>query len=303
LLPESFFQSKGVFKVAAIRQKGVQHSAIPKIHYSGIFLFMFFDTHVHFDDFVKDGTMEAVLERAEVADVGRTIAVGGSPEANELAQTLAEAHPKRIFAAAGYDRHLAGAPVDITALRQLAAKPSIAAIGETGLDYFYEPEKAKEQQRLFSQCLEIAALFRKPVIVHTRDADDDTLGMLTDFSKYLKGDPARLGVIHCFTRDRKMAKALLDLGFYISFSGIVTFANADPLREVAKFIPDDRLLIETDAPYLAPVPHRGKRCEPAFVAATAKRLAELRGCAVESLAKTTAQNAVYLFRLEEEKSS
>jgi TatD DNase family protein len=263
---------------------------------------MFFDTHVHFDDFVKDGTLEAVLERAEVSSVLQMIAVGGSPEANDVAQRMAEAFPRRIVAAIGYDRHLAGTPVDITTLRELVAKPLTVAIGETGLDYFYEPEKAQEQQRLFSQCLEIAAHFRKPVIVHTRDADDDTLGMLTDFSKHWKGDPARLGVIHCFTRDRKMAKALLDLGFYISFSGIVTFANADPLREVAKFIPDDRLLIETDAPYLAPVPHRGKRCEPAFVAETAKRLAELRGCTVESLAKTTAQNAVRLFGLEEEKT-
>lgn len=263
---------------------------------------MYFDTHVHFDDFVKDGTLEAVLERAEVAGIFKMIAVGGSPEANDVAQRMAEAFPRRIVAAAGYDRHLAGMLVDITTLRELAAKPLTVAIGETGLDYFYEPEKAQEQQRLFSQCLEIAAHFRKPVIVHTRDADDDTLGMLTDFSKHWKGDPARCGVIHCFTRDRKMATALLDLGFYISFSGIVTFANADPLREVAKCIPDDRLLIETDAPYLAPVPHRGKRCEPAFVADTAKRLAGLRGCAVESLAKTTAQNAVCLFGLEEEKT-
>ncbi len=260
---------------------------------------MFFDTHVHFDDFVKDGTLEAVLERADSSNVWKMIAVGGSPEANEVAQRMAEAFPKRIFAAAGYDRHLAGPIFDITALRELAAKDSTVAIGETGLDYFYEPEKAKEQQRLFFQCLETAIHSRKPVIVHTRDADDDTLGMLSDFSKHWKGDPARVGVIHCFTRDQKLAKALLDLGFYISFSGIVTFANADPLREVAKFIPDDRMLIETDSPYLAPVPHRGKRCEPAFVVDTAKRLAELRGCTVESLAKTTAENAVHLFGLEE----
>jgi len=107
-------------------------------------------------------------------------------------------------------------------------------------------------------------------------------------------------VIHCFTRDQKMARAFLDLGFYISFSGIVTFANADPLREVAKFVPGDRLLIETDSPYLAPVPHRGKRCEPVFVVDTAKRLAELRGVAVESLAKTTVENALRLFGLKEE---
>jgi len=261
---------------------------------------MFFDTHVHFDEFVKDGTLEGLLERAEVSNVSKMIAVGGSPEANELAQMLAGAFSGRIYAAAGYDRHLAGPIYDITALRELAAKAATVAIGETGLDYFYEPEKARDQQRLFFQCLETAIHVRKPAIIHTRDADDDTLSILTDFSKHWKGDPARLGVIHCFTRDRKMATALLDLGFYISFSGIVTFANADPLREVAKFIPDDRLLIETDAPHLAPMPHRGERCEPAFVVDTAKRLAELRGCAVESLAKTTAQNAVHLFGLEEE---
>ena len=260
---------------------------------------MFFDTHVHFDDFVKDGTLEGVLERAETSGVDKMIAVGGSPEANELAQILAEAFPKQIYASAGYDRHMAGAICDITALRELATKDSTIAIGETGLDYFHEPEKAKEQQRLFFQCLETAIHVRKPAIIHTRDADDDTLSILADFSKHWKGDPAHIGVVHCFTRDLKVATALLDLGFYLSFSGIVTFANADPLREVAKFIPDDRLLIETDAPYLAPVPHRGGRCEPAFVADTAKQLAELRGCAVESLAKTTAQNAVHLFGLEE----
>jgi TatD DNase family protein len=260
---------------------------------------MFFDTHVHFDDFVKDGTLESVLERADIANAFNMIAVGGSAEANELAQRLAGAFPKRIYAAAGYDRHMAGSICDITALRELAANDVTVAIGETGLDYFYEPEKAKEQQRLFFQCLEISIHSRKPVIVHTRDADDDTLSILTDFSKHWKGDPACLGVIHCFTRDQKMAKALLDLGFYISFSGIVTFANADPLREVAIFIPDDRLLIETDAPYLAPVPHRGERCEPAFVVDTVKRLAELRGVAVESLAKTTMENAIQLFGLKE----
>lgn len=260
---------------------------------------MFFDTHVHFDDFIKDGTLESVLERADIANVFNMIAVGGSAEANELAQRLAGAFPKRIYAAAGYDRHMAGSICDITALRELAANDVTVAIGETGLDYFYEPEKAKEQQRLFFQCLEISIHSRKPVIVHTRDADDDTLSILTDFSKHWKGDPACLGVIHCFTRDQKMAKELLDLGFYISFSGIVTFANAVPLREVALFIPDDRLLIETDAPYLAPVPHRGERCEPAFVVDTVKRLAELRGVAVESLAKTTMESAVQLFGLKE----
>lgn len=261
---------------------------------------MFLDTHVHFDDFVKDGTLDGVLERAAAAGVSRMLAVGGSPEANALAQELAGTFPAQIFAAAGYDRHLAEADCDIAALRALAAKPATAAIGETGLDYFYEPEKAKAQQRLFLQCLETALQAGKPVIVHTRDADDDTLGILADYARQWKGDAARLGVIHCFTRDQRMAKALLDLGFYISFSGIVTFLNAGPLRELAPFIPADRLLIETDAPYLAPVPHRGQRCEPAFVVETAKRLAELRGGTVECLGKTTARNAAHLFGLKED---
>jgi len=263
---------------------------------------MFFDTHVHFDDFVADGSLAALLERAESSNILKMLAVGGSPEANALSLKLAAQFPGKIFGSVGYDRDLAGKGNDVAALRKLAALPETAAIGETGIDYFYEPEKAKEQKALFFQCLETAVEVRKPVIVHTRDADDDTLGMLTDFSKVWKGDPARIGVLHCFTRDRKFAGALLDLGFYISFSGIVTFANAVPLREVATFIPADRLVIETDSPYLAPVPHRGKRNEPAFVVAVAKRLAELRGCTVESLARTTRDNALHLFDQSEDVS-
>lgn len=258
---------------------------------------MYFDTHVHFDDFEADGSMEAILERAEKAWVYKMLAVGGSPGANERSLKLAEQFPGKIFGSAGYDRDLAGGKNDLAALRKLAEKPECVAVGETGLDYFYEPEMAGEQKTLFCQCLEIAANIGKPVIVHTRDADEDTLGLLSDFSKVWSGDPARLGVLHCFTRDKKMATALLDLGFYISFSGIVTFRNADPLREVAQMVPLDRMLIETDAPYLAPVPHRGKRCEPAFVADTAARLAELRGVKVEELAEQTSHNAHVLFGL------
>ena len=228
------------------------------------------------------------------------LSVGGSPEANELSLKLAAEFPGLIFGSVGYDRGLADSENDLAALRELAAKPETVAIGETGLDYFYEPEKAKEQKELFFQCLETAAAVCKPVIVHTRDADDDTLGMLTDFSTVWKGDPSRIGVLHCFTRDQKFARALLDLGFHISFSGIVTFANADPLREVAKYVPDDRLLIETDSPYLAPVPHRGKRNEPAFVSDVAKRLADLRDRTVEWLAKVSMENALHLFGLSED---
>jgi TatD DNase family protein len=230
--------------------------------------------------------------------VDRMIAVGGSPKANETAQLLAEAFPGRIFASAGYDRHMASDSVrDITRLRELAARPQTIAIGETGLDYHYEPEKSQEQQRLFFQCLEISIHTQTPVIIHTRDADDDTLAILQDFAKHWKGDPSRMGVVHCFTRDRKMSDALLDLGFYISFSGIITFDNADSLRAVAKTVPTDRLLVETDSPYLAPIPHRGKRCEPAFIADTMACLANVRSCSAESLAQITYQNASHLFGL------
>ncbi len=256
---------------------------------------MFFDTHVHFDDFVRDGSFDAVLERAQTSSVHQMLAVGGSPAANALSLTLTAQFPGKIFGSVGYDRDLAGEALDFDLLREQAARPETVAIGETGLDYFYEPEKAAEQKALFSRCLEIAAEVSKPVMVHTRDADDDTIGLLRDFSRVWKGDPGRIGVLHCFTRDDKLAKALIDLGFFISFSGIVTFRNADSLREVAKEIPADRMLIETDSPYLAPVPHRGRRCEPAFVADTAALLADLRGTTVEAIAEKTRLNAEALF--------
>lgn len=256
---------------------------------------MLFDTHVHFDDFVKDGSLPDVLDRAEASAVSKMMAMGGDPEANELAQTLAQRFPNRIYAAVGYNRDLVDSFCDLPALRELAAKETTVAIGETGLDYFYAPEKAKEQQGLFLECLDIAAQVRKPVSIHTREADDDTRAILTDFSNGWKGEASRIGVIHCFTRDEAFAKAMLDRGFYISFSGIVTFRNADSLCKVVNFIPEDRLLIETDSPYLAPVPHRGKRCEPAWVVHTLKRLAELRGSTLECLAKRTTQNALHLF--------
>lgn len=256
---------------------------------------MFFDTHVHFDSFVADGSLESILERAKISKVDQLLAVGGSPAANLLSLKLAGEYPCKVFGSVGFDRDLAGAKNDMNLLREQAARPECVAIGETGLDYFYEPERAFAQKELFFQCLETSVEAGKPVIVHTRDADEDTLGMLTEFSKAWNGDAARLGVLHCFTRDVKLAKALLDLGLMISFSGIVTFRNADPLREVAKMVPLDRMLIETDSPYLAPVPHRGKRCEPAFAADTAVRLADLLGISVEAFAEQTMQNAKALF--------
>jgi len=258
---------------------------------------MFIDTHVHFDRFVKDNSFPELLERAKEAKVLEMVAIGGSAEANELSLKLAGEHPGHIFGCAGYDRDEATDTPDLSELRRLVGNPLVKAVGETGLDYFYSAEMATEQKKLFAENLALAVEFGKPAVVHTRDADEDTLSLLEDFSKAWKGDPARLGVLHCFTRETAFARQMLDLGLMISFSGIVTFANADPLREVAKYVPDDRLLIETDSPYLAPVPMRGKRNEPAFVVHVAKQLAELRGGSVESIANLTAKNARTLFAL------
>jgi TatD DNase family protein len=258
---------------------------------------MFFDSHVHFDRFVKDGSYAEMLDHAKEAEVHEMMAIGGNAPANALSLKLAGEHPGRIFGCAGYDRDEATNNPDMAELRNYLADPLVKAVGETGLDYYYTAETAAEQKTLFADHCALAVEFEKPVVVHTRDADEDTLAILRELSNAWKGDPARLGVLHCFTRDTPFARQVLDLGLMISFSGIVTFANADPLREVAKFVPDDRLLIETDSPYLAPVPMRGSRCEPAYVVHTAKQLAELREGSVESIANLTAENARILFAL------
>ncbi len=258
---------------------------------------MFIDTHVHFDRFVRDGSFPELMKHAKEAGVLEMMAIGGSPEANALSLKLAEEHPGCIFGCAGYDRDEAEKEYDLAALREKAADPLCKAVGETGLDYYYTAETADEQKKLFAQNLAMASEVRKPVVVHTRDADEDTLALLRDYASAWQGGAGRLGVLHCFTRDTKFARQVLDLGLMISFSGIVSFANADALREVVQYVPDDRLLIETDSPYLAPVPMRGKRNEPAFVVHVAKQLAELKACSLESIANLTADNARRLFAL------
>jgi len=258
---------------------------------------MFIDTHVHFDRFVKDGSFPDLLKNAKEAKVLEMVAIGGTPEANALSLRLATDHPGQIFGCAGYDRDEATKACDFAALRDFVADPLVKAVGETGLDYYYTAETASEQKTLFAENLSLAAEFQKPVVVHTRDADEDTLALLKDYSAAWTADPGRIGVLHCFTRDTAFARQVLDLGLMISFSGIVTFANAEELREVVHYVPDDRLLIETDSPYLAPVPMRGKRNEPAFVVHVAKQLAELKGCSIDSIANLTAENARTLFAL------
>lgn len=177
-------------------------------------------------------------------------------------------------------------------LYSLADQERVIAIGETGLDYHYAPETKALQLDSFKKHIRVAKALKKPLIIHTRTAQQDTLDTLIE-----EGADEVGGILHCFTEDWDMAKKALDLGFYISFSGIVTFKNASALREVAKLVPDDRLLIETDAPYLAPVPHRGKENQPAFVVEVAKHLASIRGQSVETIAKITTNNFNRLFNL------
>lgn len=182
---------------------------------------------------------------------------------------------------------------DVEDLRRMAAEPGVVAMGETGLDYFYTPETKDRQQESFRHHIRIGRELNKPVIVHTRDARADTLDILREEKVSECG-----GVLHCFTEDRETAKALLDLGFYISFSGIVTFRNAEQLRDAARYVPLDRMLVETDSPYLAPVPHRGKENQPAYVRDVAEYMAVLKGVSVEQLAQQTTENFATLFHID-----
>ncbi len=240
-----------------------------------------FDTHAHFEGTAEDTS--AVLSRARLAGVSHILAVGGSEDLNrgvETAVAAAAAAPDAspvVLKAVGWDRD----QIDLE-LPELDYTGSVA-LGEIGLDYHYSPETRKAQIDFFARQLEKARLLDLPVIIHTREADNDTLGILREI-------PSK-GVIHCFTGNPQFCRKLLDLGFYISISGIVTFRAADNVRESARVVPDDRILIETDSPFLAPVPKRGTANEPAFIVHTAEFLAELRGMNADIFAALTSTNA------------
>lgn len=199
-----------------------------------------------------------------------------------------------VWATVGVHPHEADAHPDLgaAALVEAAAHPKVVAIGECGLDYYYDKSDRAAQRERFQAHIEAARETGLPLVVHTRDAEDDTAEMLT--RGVAKGGVT--GVLHCFTGSAELARTGIDLGFYVSISGIVTFKNAKDLQETAKLIPPDRLLVETDSPFLAPVPHRGQTCEPAFVADTVAFLADLRGEPVEALAEATTDNFFKLFK-------
>ncbi|MBS69213.1 MAG: hydrolase TatD [Pseudomonas sp.] len=256
---------------------------------------MLVDSHCHLDRLdltAHDGSLDAALDAARSRGVGHFLCIGVSADNAAAVRSLAERY-------ADVDCSIGVHPLDLEPTSQPVLDwllgelqhPYVVAIGETGLDYHYEPEAAQMQQQSFRLHLEAARLTGKPVIVHTRAARADTLDLLREAAL------PQAGVLHCFTEDWDMAKAALDLGFYISLSGIATFRNADALRDVARKVPADRLLVETDAPYLAPIPHRGKANLPQYVREVAEFLAELRGVPFETLAEQTTANFKTLFPL------
>lgn len=253
----------------------------------------YYDTHAHFEG-APAGTV-ALMERALAAGVSRIVAVGGSAGLNAGALATAQAYPENVRLALGFDRDQATSAepeVFVETLRQLAGHAALAAVGETGLDFHYRPETGDAQCALFAAQLRLADEWRLPVIIHTREADEATLRVLDETP--WRGEGLR-GVVHCFTGDTAFARQLLDRQMAISFSGIVTFRNADMLRASAAYVPDDRLLIETDSPFLAPVPVRGQRNEPAFVTHVAACLAQVRATTAAQISERTRLNARQLF--------
>jgi TatD DNase family protein len=253
----------------------------------------FIDSHAHLADEAFDGDRDAVIGRARDAGAAAIVCIGASIEQANDSARIATTHPGFVAFTAGIHPHDAASfdPVaDITALERLLGAGAVA-IGECGLDYHYDNSPRDLQHRAFTMQLELAAQYNRPVVVHTRDADDDTMTLVRD-----AGRAGVLGVLHCFTGSIALARTAIDAGWYVSFSGIVTFRNWTG-NDLVRSIPDDRILVESDAPYLAPVPYRGKRNESAWVALTVAQVARLRGVDAASLGRQAAANTRRLFGL------
>lgn len=261
---------------------------------------MFVDSHCHLDrlDLTAHGdSLTAALEAARARDVKQFLAIAVTLEDMPKLAAIAREHADVVISAGIHPLHLLEHEPDVEAIKEAADRFGAVAIGECGLDYHYldkTPERVptrEVQRERFRRQLIAATELELPVIVHTRDARDETLALIREHS-----NPAVGGVLHCFTEDLEMAREAVRHGFYISFSGITTFRNAESLREVARRVPLDRLLIETDSPYLAPVPYRGKPNEPAWVVEVAHCIAEARNISLEEVAMQTTANFYQLFR-------
>jgi len=246
------------------------------------------DSHCHLDSEQFDADREVVIERAVAAGVEHmlTIGSGEGPPDVEAAIRLADRY-SMLYASIGVHPHDASKATSETyrTFAELVTHPKVVAVGEIGLDYHYDHSPREVQRDVFAEQMRIASDARKPIVIHTREAWSDTVALICRH-----WNPAYGGIIHCFTEGPVEAREALDLGFHVSFAGIVTFPKATGIQEAARVVPADRLLVETDAPYLAPVPMRGKRNEPAFVVQTAQKVADLRGVKPEEIASTTVAN-------------
>jgi len=259
---------------------------------------MLIDTHTHLDDALYDVDRETMIARAREAGVDTFVTIGCDLATSHAAVGLAEQY-SFVYATVGVHphevKHIGDGWYD--ELRRLAANSRVVGYGEIGLDYHYNNSPPKEQRERFREQVCLARELRLPIVIHTREAQEDTIAILREEKAGEVG-----GVFHCFTGDAWLAKDALDLGFYLSFSGVITFQNATMLREVLRTVPMDRILVETDCPYLTPVPHRGKRNEPAHVRLVAEKIAETKApvepVSLEDIARITSANARRLFKIK-----
>jgi TatD DNase family protein len=264
----------------------------------------FYDTHAHLDspDFSAD--LPQVLGRAEAAGITRTFTIATDLDSSRQAVALAEKHPQLYAAVGWHPSEALLAPEDIRgALRGLARHPKVVALGETGLDYHRLPSKKpggnpqddapykRKQAELFEQHLEVGAEMGLNLVIHQRDALEDTLAILKPYAGKVRG------VFHCFANDAATMRRVLDLNCLVSFTGILTFKNGQNIRDTLAATPLDQLMLETDAPFLAPVPYRGKRCEPAYVREIAQTAALVKGCSLDELSAATCRTAELFFKL------
>jgi len=261
-----------------------------------------FDTHSHLQDPTFDRDRAAVIDRATAAGVFQIVAVAEDMASSHHAIQLAQTTPS-LWATVGVHPHNARAATAELAewITELAASPRVVAIGEIGLDYHYDRSPRPDQRAVFNRQLAVAASLALPVAIHSRSALDDTVAILGEWSRHVRvaGAHDPLGVMHCFGYDRVAAERFVALGFMVSIPGTVTFPKADTVKDVARWLPDDALVLETDAPVLAPQGHRGRRNEPAYLRETAEGVAALRGTSLAMLASLTSANARRLYRLSD----
>lgn len=252
---------------------------------------MLVDSHCHLDRLkLGDRSLASAIAEARARAVEHLLCISISDKNVDEVLAIAATYPQ-VFASVGtHPLDIAEGAMSRERLFSLTQSPKVVAVGETGLDYYYSTDEKLAQQESFAMHLSVGAETQLPLVVHTRDAKADTLALIKSH-----GSQASAGVLHCFTEDVAMAGAAMDMGYYISLSGIVTFKNAEALRDVARYVPLDRLLVETDSPYLAPVPYRGKSNEPKYVREVAEFLAELKGVSLNVLAEQTTQNFFTLF--------